>query len=95
MQPPILADLHFQMETDEGSGLRGSAEQAHGSERNMRLYWGAWGACVVGSRAQGLRGCGSWPHEGCGMQLMLRKFGYPDCKHTYIWRCIVRYLSLS
>lgn len=42
-----------------------------------------------------LEGCGSWPHEDFGMQLMLRKFGHPDYKHTCVWRWMLRYLSLS
>lgn len=78
-----------------GVDLAGRWHRARGDGRNMKLYRGGWGACVGRRGVRRLGGCGSQPHEDFGRQLVLRKFGHPDYKHTYIWRCIARYLSLS
>lgn len=76
----------------EGSGLGASAAQSPGGGRNTGIP-GVWDVC--GRRSAGAGRMWLLAHGDFGMQLILRKFGHPDYKHTFIWRCIARYLPLS
>lgn len=77
----------------KGSGLGGSAAQSYGDGRSTGIHRGM--ACVW--QEWGTEAGRMWllaPNGDYGVQLILRKFGHPDYKHTCFWRCAARYLPL-